>query len=147
LAARGDYRAIVSDAESRGIDVSIGTVSADELATLIDACRYVGRSDVASRALHAMRSRFAGSNRAASAAYVLGRMADDGGNSSAALSWYERYLTEAPGGPLAPEAMGRRMLMLRRLGQAQAARQAAEAYLQRFPKGPYAGVAKEMVAQ
>jgi TolA-binding protein len=147
LASRGDYARIVAEAEARGIDAVLASGSDAELAALGDACRFLGRIDLATRVLNATRSRFPGSSRAASAAYVLGRMADDSGNSSGALSWYDRYLAEAPGGALAPEAMGRRMLLLRKVGNALAAKQAAELYLQRFPKGPYSGVAKEMTSQ
>ena len=146
LAAHGDYAAILSDAEQRGLETVLSTGSESDLAMLSDAARFRGRSDLAARALNATRSRFPGTSRAASAAYVLGRMADDAGQAVAALGWYDRYLSEAPGGPLAPEAMGRRMLLLRKTGNLSAARQAAELYLQRFPKGPYAGVAREMTA-
>jgi TolA-binding protein len=144
LAARGEYRGVISEAEARGIENVLASASDADLAALADAARFLGRMDLATRALNATRARFAGSSRAAAAAYVLGRMADDSGNSSGALSWYERYLAEAPGGALAPEAMGRRMLVLKRAGNSQAAKEAADQYLQRFPRGPYSGVAKEM---
>jgi TolA-binding protein len=90
--------------------------------------------------------RFASAPAARSAAYLLGRMADDAGDARRAIDWYERYLTEAPSGSLAPEALGRRMLALRRLGDLTSARRAAEDYLRRFPEGTYNGVAREMVA-
>jgi TolA-binding protein len=147
LARRGDYPSILAEAEARGIDGVLSSGSDAELAALADAARFVGRSALAARVLQATRARFPGTGRAASAAYVLGRMADDGGNSAAALGWYERYLAEAPGGPLAPEALGRKMLLLRRSGKAAAACEAAEDYLRRFPKGPYSGVAREMTSQ
>lgn len=147
LASRGEYPRIISEAEARGIDAVLASGSDSDLAALADAARFVGRMDIATRTLNATRTRFPGSSRAASAAYILGRMADDAGNVAGALSWYDRYLSEAPGGALAPEAMGRRILLLKKSGNAAAARQAAEVYLQRFPKGPYSGVAREMTSQ
>ena len=146
LAAKGDYKQIVAEAESRGIDSALASSSEADLSALADAARYTARGDVARKALTAMRSRFPRSAHAASAAFLLGRMSEDAGNMRAAIGWYDSYLAEAPGGALAAEAMGRRMVALRRAGQTSEARRAAETYLGRFPKGPYAGVAREMVA-
>lgn len=146
LVASGSYKQIVAEAESRGIDAAVASVSESDLSALADAARFSGRGDVARKALTAMRSRFPRSAHAASAAFLLGRMSEDGGNMRAAIGWYDSYLAEAPGGALAAEAMGRRMVAMRRAGQTGEARRAAEAYLARFPKGPYAGVAREMVA-
>ncbi len=142
--ARGEYAVVVSEAEARGIDGVLGAASMADVGALADAARFVGKGSLATRCLHTLRSRFPGTARAASAAFVLGRTAEDAGSSSTALGWYDTYLAEAPGGPLAPEALGRRMLALRRMGNTGAARQAAEVYLRRFPNGPYSGVAREM---
>jgi hypothetical protein len=146
LAKEGRYRQIVEAAEQRGIERTLSGAGLGELGALADAARYTGRSALAQRALTTIRQRFATSARAKSAAFVLGRMLDDGGNPSAALGWYDRYLAEAPGGPLAAEALGRRMLALQRLGRSDDAKRAATLYLQRFPKGPYAAPAEKLVA-
>jgi TolA-binding protein len=143
LVARGDYRRVVESAEQRGIDDALRSASAGELGALADAARFIGRGDLARRALQAIRSRFAGSDRAASAAFLLGKLTEDLGRPKAAVEWYDRYLAEAPGGPLAPEAMGRRMLALQHNGDTDGSRRAAAEYLKRFPNGPYAGVARE----
>lgn len=144
LASRGEYRAILLEADQRGIDATLASASAPELTALASAGRFGGRGDVAERALLALRSRFPGGSQAASAAFLLGRMSEDGGNLGNAIRWYDTYLGEAPGGPLAPEALGRRMVALRRAGNSSAALQAAESYLAQFPTGPYAGVAREI---
>jgi hypothetical protein len=141
LAAKGDYASIVRAAEDRGIDRVIAGASADELRALADAARFSGRSALAQRALLAIRSRFAGTKAATGAAFVLGRMVD-GSDAKAAVAWYDRYVAE--GGPLAAEALGRRMLALRRAGDNGASRRAAIEYLRRFPDGPYAGQAREL---
>jgi hypothetical protein len=140
--AKGDYAGIVRAAEERGLDQSMASGSADELRALADAARFTGRSALAARALLAIRSRFPGTTGATAAAFVLGRMLDTGGNARSAVTWYDRYLAE--GGPLAPEALGRRMLALHRSGDAVATRDAAREYLRRFPAGPYARQAREL---
>jgi TolA-binding protein len=142
---RGDYTSVLREAEHRGIDRAIDGAGVEDLGALADAARFTGRHDVARRALVALRDRFAGSVRAASAAFLLGRMLDEGGDAAGALVWYDRYLAEAPAGALAAEALGRRMLALRRLGEREAATTAASGYLRRFPAGPYASVANELV--
>jgi transmembrane sensor len=145
LASKGEYASIVRSAEERGIDQAIAGSSADELRALADAARFTGRPALAQRALLTIRSRFPGTKAATAAAFVLGRMLDGGGNARSAVSWYDRYLAE--GGPLAPEALGRRMLALRRAGEGEQSRSAAREYLRRFPDGPYARQARELTSQ
>ncbi len=144
LAKLGQYKRIVELADARGVDAVLSGGRASDLAALADAARYTGRGGLATRALQAERGRFSGSSRAKSAAFVLGRMADDGGNPGAALVWYDTYLSETPGGALAAEAFGRRMLALQRVGRSGKAKTAATQYLSRFPKGPYAAQAEKL---
>ena len=146
LAKQGEFKRIVEEAERTGADAAIQQSSAADLWALADAARVTGRGVLARNALTAVRSRFPGSARAASAAFLLGRMSDDGGSPAGAIRWYDQYLAEAPGGTFAPEALGRRMVALQRSGSADAARAAAESYLRQFPSGPYAGVAREMAS-
>jgi len=144
LVVQGRHARVLDEADARGIDGVIATASEADLGAVADAARYAGRRDLARRALLALRSRFGSSPRAVSASFLLGRLMDDGGSSREAVEWYDRYLAEAPGGPFVPEAQGRRMLALRRLGDLEASRRAADDYLRRFPGGPYAGVASEI---
>jgi len=145
LAARGQFARVVQEADARGVDAVLQGADLGDLWAFADAARVTGRGADARRALLAVRGRFAGSARAASAAFLLGRMSDDGGSPASAIPWYDRYLSEAPGGSFAPEAQGRRMVAWKRSGNQEAARRAAEAYLKRFPSGPYAAVARDMV--
>jgi TolA-binding protein len=145
LAARGQFARVVQEADTRGVDAVLQGADLGDLWAFADAARVTGRGADARRALLAVRGRFAGSARAASAAFLLGRMSDDGGSPGAAIPWYDRYLSEAPGGSFAPEAHGRRMVAWKRSGNQEAARRAAEAYLKQFPSGPYAAVARDMV--
>jgi hypothetical protein len=144
LVARGDYSRVLGLAYGRGIDSTLASATVEDLAALADAARFSGQSGVAERTLRELRSRFPASGRARSSAFLLGRIADDAGDARAAVSWYERYLSEAPGGSLAAEALGRRMLALRRLNDSEGARRAALEYLERFPTGPHANIARDV---
>src|SRR5262249_30536975 len=141
----GDFDGVLADADRRGIEGALHQSSLDDLAALADAARYGRRGDLARRALLEIRSRFPSSADARSAAFLLGRMADDSGSPSAALQWYDVYLREGPSGSLAAEALGRKMLAVRRTGGRDAARPIAEEYLRRYPGGAHAKVAQELV--
>lgn len=144
LAAQGRYREVLKAARQRGMNATLTSASARDLAILADAARFSGQNDLAERALLAVRSRFPQTPQAHSAAFLLGRLADERGAPSAAVGWYDRYLAEAPSGGLVPEALGRRMLALKKAGDVAGSRKAALDYLRRFPNGPYAGVAREV---
>src|SRR4029077_2412756 len=87
--------------------------------------------------LNAERARFPGTPPAQVAAFLLGRLADDRGDTPVALDWYRRYLAEAPRGPYAPDALGRAMLTVERLSGRAAAHDIAAEYVRRFPNGTY----------
>lgn len=144
MVARGDFAAVLADAEARGLDTIIDAGTLRDLAALADAARYAGRSDLARRALLAERSRFAGSPEARSAAFLLGRMAESG-SPAAAISWYDQYLAESPGGSLAAEALGRKMIVVRKSSGRDAARPIAEEYAKRHPQGSFAAAAAEIL--
>ena len=74
----GDFDTILDEAE-RDIGHVLATRGTDDLAALADAARYRRHDDVARRALLAQRRRFAGSPRAADAAFFLGRLDENGG--------------------------------------------------------------------
>jgi len=133
----GEGRAVLADAEALGLDATLKRAQRPDLAALADAARYLGRGELAAQALRELRRRFPGTSQAQGAAFLLGRSADDRGDTRAALAWYRRYRAEAPTGPYASEALGREMLAIEHLqGPAQAQLLAGE-YLRRFPNGTY----------
>jgi ferric-dicitrate binding protein FerR (iron transport regulator) len=141
----GDFDLIIEEAE-RDIGHTLSTRGTEDLAALADAARYRRHDDVARRALLAQRRRFAGSPRAADAAFFLGRLDENGGRGHGpALAWYERYLDEAPRGSYVAEALGRKMIAVEEIHGAAAARNVAEQYLRRFPRGSYAGAARALL--
>jgi len=144
--AAGEHQAVLQEAEARGLDVCMKQSSLGDLAALADAGRYAKRTDIARRALTAERSRFPSSPEAHTAAFLLGRLSDDSSAlPDAAVGWYDTYLSESPNGPLASEALGRKMMALKRMSQSDKASAAAEEYLRRFSRGPYAAHARELV--
>jgi hypothetical protein len=147
LAAQGKYDDIVRQAEAKGVETVLSTGSATELHALSQAARFTGKAGLGNRCLLQLRARHPASSQARSAAFVLGRTADQSGQSASALQWYDTYLSESPGGALAAEAQGRRMVLLQRMGRTSEAQSAARTYLDRYPKGGYAAVAKDVLGQ
>jgi hypothetical protein len=145
LSSEGSYKTVVAQAEEQGLSRALRSAPPSELMALGHAARFVGRRDIASSAYLAVRSRFGGSADAAAAAFFLGRVVES--SPSEAVIWYERYAAEAPAGTWIAEALGRRMVLLKKSGDEKGVLEAARTYLLRFPRGPYAGVAREMTAE
>jgi hypothetical protein len=146
LIARGEFAAVVREAEARGLDVTLAQASAAELTSLADAARYIRRDDVARRALLRLRERFAGTSHSSDAAFFLGRLAEGEPSASAspALRWYETYLRESARGPYAGEALGREIALCLPADRERASRIARQ-YLERFPHGSQADLARSLL--
>lgn len=120
----------------------------DVAATLEAAQRAVLAGDpfAAEALLREVRDRAPGTDDAALAAFLLGRVAFDEQRAyPAAAEWFARYLTERPEGRLAREAMGRQLEALDRAGDGAGARALATRYLERFPEGPHAAHAARIL--
>jgi hypothetical protein len=143
MLADGSFRAVLDAAEARGIDATLSRGSLTDVVALADAARYLQERGIARRGLFAERSRFAGSAEARGAAFVLGRMADDGGARDEAIRWYDTYLAESPRGSFAAEALGRKLVALVESGDTVGARGVAREYLARFPHGAHAAYAHD----
>ena len=123
----------------------IAQATAAELASLADSARYTKRHDLARQVLLAIRARFAGSEHARDASFFLGRLAEAStSRPDAALTWYDTYLGEASHGLYASEALGREMTLLARSAP-ERARKVARSYLERFPRGPQAELARSLL--
>jgi hypothetical protein len=146
--ASGDFTSVLEAAEARGVETTLAEASLMDLVALSDSARYKGRTDLARRALSAQRSRFRASSAATAAAFLLGRLSEDSlGQSAAAIAYYDQYLAEAPAGSFAAEALGRKMIALKRAGGVEAAAASATDYLARFPGGAYASAAQEILGR
>jgi FecR protein len=136
---------IVDDALRRGLDGCLADSSQSELSALADAARYTRRNDIARRVLLAERRRFAGSRTAIDAALLLGRLAEAEKNDGQAVTWFNTYLGEAPGGAHASEALGRKMAIVQHSAGTAAARPLAEEYLGKYPDGTYSSAARTIL--
>jgi len=140
----GDYAAVLAEAQAGGLESTLAQRSLADLVALSDAARYLGQNDVERRTLLAQRERFPGSTDAKGAAFLLGRISQDGGDSKTAIAWFTRYLDEASEGSFAAEALGRNLVAVRKVRGIEAAKPLAREYLKRFPNGAHAAVAREV---
>jgi TolA-binding protein len=148
FARHARYKEALAAAEAEGFDALCASASAGDLQALADAARLGGGPARATQALSALRGRFPGSPESASAAFLLGRMAEDRrGDYAGAIAWFERYLAEAPRGELAEDARGRIVEAADKMGDLAAARDAAELYLMLYPTGAHAAYAKAVLAR
>jgi hypothetical protein len=145
LVAAGEFNAVLAQANERGTTNCLQGCSAADLSALADAARYSGRTDLADQGLHALRARFARAPEGRSAAFLLGRLRESRGAAGDARTWYDRYLSEAPGGPYAAEALAGKMRTTLAIDGQAAARSIAEDYLRRYPTGVQAGTARGIV--
>jgi transmembrane sensor len=142
LEEKGDYDAAYAAALRTGLLAVLRASSADELLRLAQIARLSGHRDTEREALVTCRRRFAGSERAAVAAYELGRSSSP----SEASSWFDTYLGEQPNGALAREASGRLVEARASAGDDRGARDAAARYLARYADGPHAPLARRVLA-
>lgn len=142
LATAGKYAEAYGLAARQGIRGLAATETSGNLLGLAETCRFTGHPDESSMVLMELRHRFPGTDDAAVAAFQLGRR---GG--AAAAQWFRSYLAERPQGALAREASGRLLEALDRTGDRAAAVEAANAYLLRYPTGPHAAFARQLLTR
>ncbi len=143
LSAAGKHRDALAIVEQRGFTAEIGRASAGELLALSDTARFAGRPDRAREALLALRRRF---GKMGHSAFLLGKIAaDQQGADTDAAAWFETSLAEEPGGALAEQALGR-ILEIKKRHDREAARSVAARYLQKYPGGAYAALARSVLS-
>jgi hypothetical protein len=146
--ARGEFQRILDESERRGIDDVLSRATSADLAALADAARYGRRNDLARQTLLAQRRRFPQTSAGRDAAFFLGTLDESRAGRDAeanALGWYGRYLAENPMGSYGGQALGRSLVLFDSLHDRAAAREAADAYLAKFPAGPYVAKAQRIV--
>jgi hypothetical protein len=144
--ANGHWDRILDEVQRIGVEATLEKAPMEDLFALANAARYRRQTELARAALVAERRRFANSPRSLDALYLLGRVEETQvGGGAKALDWYDEYLTHAPKGAYAAEALGRKMTLTSERGKAEEARPMAEEYLRRFPRGSYAGSARALL--
>lgn len=148
LALDAKYKDALAAAEREGFDAICAGASAHDLHALGDAARLGGSAARSAQAFNALRARFPGSQEAAAAAFILGRIAQDQSRDYAgAAKLFARYLSEQPGGAFAADAAGRLVEVEDRLGDDPGARRAASRYLAAYPNGSHAAYARSVIAR
>lgn len=147
LASVGKFDAAFASAKRLGFAQLVDRLDAPGLMRLSEVARFAGHWPEAKRALIGLRRRFGASAEASTAAYTLGRQAfDHERDYSAAVRHFESYLRERPNGGLAREALGRVLEAHVRAKHPEQARVVAKRYLQRFPAGPHAELARQQAS-
>jgi hypothetical protein len=148
-ATNGEHARAVQEAEASGdFDAVCASGDLRRVTLLANAARLAMRTARATQAYRAIRDRFRGTEAATVAAFHLGRFAfDDAADYRAARRWFDAYLDELPRGPLAQEALGRRMEAEERSFDRGAARASAGIYLATYPSGPHAEKARKLLQQ
>ena len=145
LLDQGHFADVVQGADALGLDAALSSSSARDLKALALSARYTGRRTLSLRAWSALRERFPTAAIGSGAAFFLGRGYEEQGDAGEALRWLGRYLSEAPSGVYAGEALGRKLLLLDRVGDHSAAQAGARDYLNRYPRGAYVKSALSIV--
>jgi hypothetical protein len=136
-------RAPVVPGDSRDI---CGAKDARALLALADAARASGEPAHAAQAYECVRTRAPGTDDAALAAYMLGRLASEtAADPARAARWFKRYLDERPRGELAEPSLGRLMEAQASLADVEATRRTARTYLERHPRGIHADLARRIL--
>jgi TolA-binding protein len=144
LAGAARYGDALRAATRAGFASACDSFGAEDLLLLGDVARLAGDPDRAEQAYRAARRRFPSVDRSA---FALGLTAfEQRRQYREAASWFATYLGQYPNGALAREAAGRLVEARQRAGDDAGARAAARDYLGRYPAGPHAGLARELLA-
>ncbi len=146
LSRAGKYKEAIALVEA-SFDHLVKTLNQSDLWELATTARLARSGSLAVASLQAFRTRFPDSPRAATAAFLLGRVEMElNKKPSEAAQWFQSYLKNHPDGSLAEEALGRLITAHRKAGNEPAARKAAAAYLDRYPAGTFRELALAVIS-
>ena len=142
-----DYAGALESAEKSGL-LDAGksrNLAQDDLWMFANAARYARRVNLANDLFAAYRSRFSGTPRAHTAAFLLGKSAMGLRDLGAAKKWFGLYLAETPNGPLAEEALGHLIDIHANMGNKPRAQQLARDYLSKYSGGYFSKQAHQVL--
>jgi len=140
LLEEGKHRELLTALGSDQVEQAIWQAGPNDLIDLGAAARQLGDAR-AGYIYSVVRSRFAATDAAADAAFLLGRMQFHSGAFRASATWFETYVRERPRGRFAREAAGRLVEAYHQAADRDRAREAARQYLSRYPNGPHSTLA------
>lgn len=144
LAAGGRYREALASLGG-GFAARCRTLDGEDVVWLGDVARLAGDPERAAQAYESALHRFPRLDRPV---FALGQLAFDVRHDyREAARWFARYLDAHTRGPLAAEAAGRLLESWQRAGDGAAAREAAATYLERYPAGAQAGLARRVLGR
>jgi transmembrane sensor len=145
LATSGKFADALDAVERQGFDAECRRASGQDLMLLGDTARLSGRTAWARKAYLSARDKLPSGDRTA---YGLGLLAfDQQRNFADATRWFRTYLSEQPQGSLTREALGRLMEALQRSGDTDGAHRVAQSYLEKYPSGSHAALARRLAAE
>jgi TolA-binding protein len=148
LAKKGNYKAAFDLIGKSGIDEVIESGNAEHLLLLADTARWNGKLGLSESIYLQLRRRFPNSSFATISALQLGRMEfDQRRRFGKAAYWLETYLSESTGNTLERETIGRLMEAQKRAGDTRKAKATARRYLLRYPNGPHAKSAENLIGK
>ena len=142
--AEGAYEEMLSSLSPAQLEEAMWQGDERDVVNIAAAARRTG--DARTRYMYSVvRARFAGTDAAANAAFMIARMEFHANAPDAAVGWLEIYLRERPDGRFAREAAGRLVEAYLRVDDSSKAKAAAERYLARYPDGPHAALARSVL--
>ncbi len=143
-----DWSGAVDAISNEELDQIVQSESLDVLWPLANRARHTAKAEVASQLFEAIRRRFANTNRAETAAFLLGKIALHlNKDLKGARDWLETYRKESPQGALIEESLGLLIGVYRQLGDNIDARRVALEYLQHYKGGLFEERARRALRQ
>lgn len=136
LAERGDFAAAFQALdESGGFDAVLVSGTPEELMTLVEVARFVGRNGRAIQALRAVTTRYESDPNAPIAAMILGNLLSKAGDAGGAAEAYALNRRLSPGGDFAEDALVREFDMAMADGDLPGVQRLRAQYEAEFPEG------------
>lgn len=136
LAERGDFAGALEKLdEAGGFDVALLSAGPDELMSLVDVARTMGRDDRAVQALRIVVEQYRADDNAPVAAMMLGNLLSRLGDAEGAAEAFALNRSLSPGGDFAEDALVREFEMAASASDVVAARRLRVQYEQDYPDG------------